>query len=106
MAERHPGPQEVSPWSQVIAREEGRTAKVYTISLLLLVITWSPFYIMSMVQLVTSDLSTSLSLSPLVTSLATLYAPLAALLHGYRQPAVSTLKYFQSDVKFEIFLQV
>ena len=79
---------------------------MYTISLLLLVITWSPFYIMSMVQVVTSDLSTSLSLSPLVTSLATLYAPLAALLHGYRQPAVSTLKYFQSDVKFEIFLQV
>ena len=33
----------------------------------------------------TDQLSTSLTLSPLVTALATLYAPLSALLHGYRQ---------------------
>ena len=86
----------MSSASQVIAREEGRTAKVFTISLLLLALTWSPFYILSMVQVMTDHLSTSLSLSPLVNSLATLYAPLAAILHGYRQAAVSILKYFQS----------
>ena len=79
----------MSSASQVIAREEGRTAKVFTISLLLLIVTWSPFYILSMVQVMTDHLPTSLSLSPLVNSLATLYAPLAAILHGYRWAAVS-----------------
>ena len=29
----------------VMAREEGRAARVYTISLLLLLLTWTPFYI-------------------------------------------------------------
>ena len=87
----------MSSASQVIAREEGRTAKVYTISLLLLTLTWAPFYIMSQVQVMRDHLATSLSLHPLVTTLATLYAPLAAILHGYRRAAVSILKYFQSD---------
>jgi len=78
----------MSSASQVIAREEGRTAKVFTISLLLLTVTWSPFYILSMVQVMSDHLPTSLSLSPLVNSLATLYAPLAAILHGYRNTKV------------------
>ena len=47
----------MSSASQVIAREEGRTAKVYTISLLLLTITWSPFYLAGMVQVQSGDLS-------------------------------------------------
>ena len=46
-----------SLFCQVIAREEGRTAKVYTISLLLLTITWSPFYLAGMVQVQSGDLS-------------------------------------------------
>ena len=41
----------------------------------------------------TDQLSTSLTLSPLVTALATLYAPLSALLHGYRQ--LENRKYWQ-----------
>ena len=78
----------MSSASQVIAREEGRTAKVYTVSLLLLLITWSPFYILTMVSVLTLHISTSLSLSSVVSSLATLYAPLSALLHGYRNKKV------------------
>ena len=34
----------------VMAREEGRAARVYTISLLLLLLTWTPFYIGHCVQ--------------------------------------------------------
>ena len=34
----------------VMAREEGRAARVYTISLLLLLLTWTPFYIAHCVQ--------------------------------------------------------
>jgi len=76
----------MSSASQVIAREEGRSAKVYTVSLLLLLITWSPFYILTMV--LTLHLSTSLGPSSVVSSLATLYAPLSALLHGSRNKKV------------------
>ena len=73
------------------------STQVYTISLLLLCLTWSPFYLAGMVQVATQHLATSLTLSPLVNTLATLYAPLAALLHGYRR-AVGQLKYFQSNI--------
>ena len=59
----------MSSASQVIAREEGRTAKVYTISLLLLLVTWSPFYILSMLSSILHLPFTSLSLSPVVSSL-------------------------------------
>ena len=37
----------------VMAREEGRAARVYTISLLLLLLTWTPFYTAHCVQVVT-----------------------------------------------------
>ena len=39
----------------VMAREEGRAARVYTISLLLLLLTWTPFYIGHCVQVLSSS---------------------------------------------------
>ena len=87
-------------------REEGRAARLYTVSLLLLAATWSPLYTLATVQVSTLDISTYLHiyifmqaltqppphlaahLPPLVTAAATLYAPLSALLHGYRNTKV------------------
>ena len=43
----------------VMAREEGRAARVYTISLLLLLLTWTPFYIGHCVQVLCTVLITS-----------------------------------------------
>jgi len=68
----------------VMAREEGRAARVYTISLLLLLLTWTPFYTAHCVQV----LGHAPLISPVVTVSATLYAPLSALLHGYRNTKV------------------
>ena len=41
-------------------REEGRAARLYTVSLLLLAATWSPLYILATVQVDTLDISTYL----------------------------------------------
>ena len=61
---------------------------MYTISLLLLLITWTPFYLSYMITVFSSHLASVTNMSPVITSLATLYAPLSALLHGYRNTKV------------------
>ena len=43
-------------------REEGRAARLYTVSLLLLAATWSPLYILATVQVDTLDISTYLNI--------------------------------------------
>ena len=78
----------MSSASHVIAREEAKTAKVYTVSLLLLLVTWTPFYISHMIQIITTDDNFTIHLSPIITIAATIYAPLSAILHGYRNTKV------------------
>ena len=57
-------------------------------SLLLLMLTWTPFYVGHMVTLVRDTVSSTILLSPIITAAATLYAPLSALLHGYRNTKI------------------
>ena len=78
----------MSSASHVIAREEAKTAKVYTVSLLLLLVTWTPFYISHMIQIITTDDNFTIHLSPIIKIAATIYAPLSAILHGYRNTKV------------------
>ena len=61
---------------------------MYTISLLLLLVTWSPFYLCYIFNVVTTKYASVINISPLITAAATLYAPLSALLHGYRNTKV------------------
>ena len=51
-------------------------------------LTWTPFYVGHMVSLVRSTISSTILLSPIITAAATLYAPLSALLHGYRNTKI------------------
>ena len=62
--------------------------QVYTISLLLLMLTWTPFYIGHVVLVLSSTNYFTILLSPLIISAATLYAPLSAVLHGYRNTKI------------------
>ena len=44
-------------------REEGRAARLYTVSLLLLAATWSPLYTLATVQVSTPDISIDINIS-------------------------------------------
>ena len=84
----------ISNASQFIHREEGRTAKVYILSLAMLLLCWSPFYTSYIIQAVHVG-STRQSMSyrwsagaPFIFSVSLLYSPLSPFIFAYRNTKI------------------
>jgi hypothetical protein len=80
----------ISNASQLIHREEGRTAKVYIISLLLLLICWSPFYISFLLQSIHVGFSSQPPawVIPLIFSISLLYSALSPFVFAFRNTKI------------------
>eukprot|EP00090_Calanus_glacialis_P008587 TRINITY_DN16931_c0_g1_i1.p1 TRINITY_DN16931_c0_g1~~TRINITY_DN16931_c0_g1_i1.p1 ORF type:complete len:570 (-),score=92.77 TRINITY_DN16931_c0_g1_i1:183-1892(-) len=80
----------ISNASQLIHREEGRTAKVYIISLAMLLFCWSPFYISYLLQSIRvgNSARTPRWIYPLIFSVSLLYAALSPFIFAYRNTKI------------------
>jgi len=80
----------ISNASQIIHREEGRTAKVYIISLLLVMICWSPFYISFLLQSLQVWIPSKPPawISPSIFSVSVLYSLLSPFVFAFRNTKI------------------
>merc|ERR1712106_670421 len=78
----------ISNASQLIHREEGRAAKVYMITLAMLLLCWSPFYISFLLQSIHVGFSRYGTIHPFICSVSLLYATLSPFVFAYRNTKI------------------
>ena len=78
----------ISNASQLIHREEGRAAKVYMITLAMLLLCWSPFYISFLLQSIPAGFSRYGTIHPFICSVSLLYAALSPFVFAYRNTKI------------------
>jgi len=80
----------ISNASQLIHREEGRTVKVYIVSLALLLLCWSPFFIINLLQCLRVGTwhQTYHWVSPTTFSLSLSYSTLSPFIFAYRNTKI------------------